>query len=198
MYSCNVCNKFYKHKQSLNRHIKYQCQKQSTEISGHIVFEHPSCILVVGPTRSGKTQWVCKLLICKEEKFNPVPTSILYCYTHWQPSYDNLKDLMPEIEWHKGLPTLENHNNAIVILDDLMDASMNNESIMQAFTQKSHHQNITVILMMQNLFHQGSKARTMHLNAQNYVLFKNPRDKQQIKTLAMQMYPNNYHSILKK
>ena len=105
---------------------------------------------------------------------------------------------MPEIEWQKGLPSLEQRNDSIVVLDDLMDASMNNESMMLAFTQKSHHQNITVILMMQNLFHQGSKARTMHLNAQYYVLFKNPRDRQQIKTLAMQMYPNNYLSFLQK
>ena len=167
-------------------------------LSQCVIFEHPSSILVVGPTRSGKTQWVGNLLLCKDERFYPVPKHILYCYSHWQPSYDRLSVLMPEIEWQEGLPSLEQRNDSIVILDDLMDVSLKNESMMHAFTQKSHHQNITVILMMQNLFHQGSKARTMHLNAQYYVLFKNPRDRRQIKTLAMQMYPNNYLSFLQK
>ena len=53
MYSCTVCGKAYKHRQSLYRHVKCECQQQEINVqqnSSPVVFEHPSSILVVGPT----------------------------------------------------------------------------------------------------------------------------------------------------
>ena len=46
-----------------------------------------------------------------------------------------------------------------------------------------------VICIVQNLFHQGKGNRSISLNSHYLVLFKNPRDKLQILTLAKQMYP---------
>ena len=46
-----------------------------------------------------------------------------------------------------------------------------------------------VIYIVQNLFHQGKGSRSISLNSHYLVLFKNPRDKLQILTLAKQMYP---------
>ena len=57
------------------------------------------------------------------------------------------------------------------------------------FTQSSHHRNISVVFLAQNLFPKNKFARTVSLNAHYMVLFKNPRDVSQFANLARQMYP---------
>ena len=42
---------------------------------------------------------------------------------------------------------------------------------------------------MQNLFPKNKESRTISLNSQYIVVFKNPRDVSQMTTLAKQMYP---------
>ena len=51
---------------------------------------------------------------------------------------------------------------------------------------------------MQNLFHQGKGSRSISLNSHYLVLFKNPRDKLQVLTLAKQMYPGRTDFFLKQ
>ena len=65
------------------------------------------------------------------------------------------------------------------------------KNMVQLFTQGSHHRNLTIIYIVQNLFDNSSTNRTISLNAQYMVIFKNPRDTAQIRYLAMQIYPNN-------
>ena len=76
---------------------------------------------------------------------------------------------------------------------------------MNLFTRGSHHRNLSVIYIVQNLFHQGKGSRSISLNSHYLVLFKNPRDKLQILTLAKQMYPgqtdfflNQYEEAVKR
>ncbi len=57
------------------------------------------------------------------------------------------------------------------------------------FTKKSHHSNTSVIYLVQNLFPKHKESRTISLNAQYMLVFKNPRDASQITHLAKQMYP---------
>ena len=73
---------------------------------------------------------------------------------------------------------------------------VNDSGMMNVFTERSHHQNISVIFMTQNIFHPGRKARTISLNTQYMVLFDNPRDRKQIKTLAMQISPDKWQSFM--
>ena len=77
--------------------------------------------------------------------------------------------------------------------------------IVNFFTRGSHHRNLSVIYIVQNLFHQGKGSRSMSLNSHYLVLFKNARDKLQILTLAKQMYPgqtdfflNQYEEVVKR
>ena len=57
------------------------------------------------------------------------------------------------------------------------------------FMKKSHHCNISVIYLVQNLFPKGKESHTISINMQYMVLFKNPRDNTQVVNLAKQMYP---------
>ena len=112
---------------------------------------------------------------------------------------------MPNIEFVKGIPTaLEqdsyfdvNKRNLIVFDDQMIDASKD-KRIVNHFTRSSHNRNLSVIYIVQNLFHQGKGSHSISLNSHYLVLFKNPRDKLQILTLAKQMYPRQTDFILKQ
>ena len=119
---------------------------------------------------------------------------------------------MPHIEVVKGIPTaLErdsyfdvNKRNLIVFDDQMINASKD-KWIVNLFTRDSHHRNLSVIYIVQNLFHQGKGSRSINMNSHYLVLFMNPRDKLQILTLAKQMYPgqtdfflNQYEEAVKR
>ena len=69
---------------------------------------------------------------------------------------------------------------------------------MNLLTKGSHHRNLSVVYIVQNLFHQGKGNRSISLNSHYLVLFKNPRDKLQIFTLAKQMYPSETAWFIKE
>ena len=112
---------------------------------------------------------------------------------------------MPGIEFVKGIPTdLEEDwymNEAIsnlIVVDDQMAETTNDKRILNLFTKGSHHRNLSVIFLLQNLFHQGKISQTMSLNSHYLVLFKNPRDKMQVMTLARQMYQAGTETFMRK
>ena len=177
-HTCFICLKPFYSKSTLLDHIKLVHTRAANnninmypnmnvdEKRKQFVFAHPFSMIVAGPSRSGKTFWVIDLLANAHVRIKPTPNIIIYCYAHWQPKYEILKEKMSNVEWHEGLPTkpfMDDLSNAILVLDDLMAAGVNNQSLMSVFTEGSHHKNISVILLMQNIFHQGTKARSMHL-----------------------------------
>jgi hypothetical protein len=46
------------------------------------------------------------------------------------------------------------------------------------------------VFITEDLFHRNHHIRTVNLNTHYLVLLKNPRDANQVATLARQMYPN--------
>ena len=105
----------------------------------------------------------------------------------------------PSVRWQQRLPNsvlVEKLENTIVVIDDLMEAGMSDSTLMSMFTEGSHHRNISVIFIVQNLLHQGRRSRSLNLNTQYLVLYKNPRDMQQIKRIAQQMYPTDWRHFL--
>ena len=119
----------------------------------------------------------------------PRPSRIIYCFAEFQ----NLFMQYPNVEFHEGIPDINifagNKEPILLVLDDFM--SQVNQDISDLFTKYSHHRNISVIFLTQNLFYKGQHTRTMSLNTHYIILFKNPRDGTQIMTLARQMYPKN-------
>lgn len=151
-------------------------------------FHTPFTCVVAGPTQSGKTSWVVKLLEEKQFLFSESPQNVVWCYGVWQSSYDEMGHLVNK--WVEGLPKMEDFDpavNNLVIIDDLMAET--DQRITHLFTKGSHHHNVSIIYLVQNLFHKGKEHRTISLNAHYLVIFKNPRDANQISHLAKQMYP---------
>ena len=164
-------------------------------------FIHPSTIMVSGPTGSGKTKFVERVIV--ERKFNVEHNRIFWVYSEWQPAYDNLQRVRQDIVFQKGLGdenefynSLSNLNRNLVILDDQMSAVGNSKTLSRLFTEGSHHRNLSIIYIVQNLFDKGRSHRTVSLNAQYFVLFKNPRDKGQIASITRQMYPNKVKFLI--
>ena len=83
------------------------------------------------------------------------------------------------------------HSTNLLILDDQMSKVGDTKELADLFTKGSHHRNLTIIYIVQNLFDKGKSMRTGSLNAQYLILFKSPRDKTIIQHLGNQMFPKN-------
>jgi len=104
-----------------------------------------------------------------------------------------LDKLRLNITYQEGLP--EKYGNALgepslIILDDLLN-QVYSKDVCDLFTKGSHHSNISVLLLNQNLLHQGTNYRDISLNAKYLVVLKNVRDKKQFLHLARQAYPED-------
>lgn len=63
--------------------------------------------------------------------------------------------------------------HALFIFDDLMSEA-NNDALRNAFIRTSHHQKITIVLIVQNLFFKSPIARDISLNTKYMVRCKYP------------------------
>ena len=149
-------------------------------------WKHPFTCIVAGPTGCGKTTFVARLLRNAPSMINPAPEHVTWYYGEWQSVYENLD--IPNVRLEQGLPTVfDTGKRNVVVLDDLMAET--DGRVTDLFTKKSHHSNTSVIYLVQNLFPKHKESRTISLNAQYMVVFKNPRDAAQVTHLAKQMYP---------
>lgn len=159
--------------------------------------KHPTTVLVAGPTQAGKTEFVINVL--KHNLINPLPDTIVWAYGHKnERQMEKIKLVAPNTQFIEGIPELENLNpnlNNLIILDDLMDEVGKNPKCANLFTRGSHHDNATVIAIIHNLFNQQRHTRTISLNTRYYVLFKSPRDNQQIQHFGRQIYPQNKNFV---
>ena len=161
------------------------------------ILQHPFTAMACGPTKSGKSTIVKAILENNSLLITPTINRVVYCYSKWNPNFEDLKLL--NVEFIQGLPDLDNFSpsqNNLLILDDLMREAEKNGNILDLFTTDSHHMNISVILISQNLFSQGKYARHISLNCHYLFIMNNPRDKAQIYHLARQMFPNRSKAFM--
>ena len=120
-------------------------------------FKHPFTSIIGGPTGFGKSTFCIRLLqnlksLCTEQEFNG---GIYWCYGERSVVRNGeLTELNNTIRIHKGVPeNFENKNGkaCLIILDDLLDVAYSKEAS-NLFTKGSHHRNISVTLINQNLF----------------------------------------------
>lgn len=162
-------------------------------------FIHPFNCLVAGMTSSGKTVLVRRFLnnwknLISIKKNLP---KVLWCFDQMQEIY-NEKIENVEIKYFKGLPELNDVKMIkpdIIVIDDLMDEV--DKNIKDLFTKISHHMNISIIFIVQNLFNQNRQMRTISLNSHYIFIMKGIRINQQVEILGRQIFPGKSKQILK-
>lgn len=157
-------------------------------------WQHPFTGIVAGPTGCGKTQLVLSMTQEADELIVPPPQNILWVHDDYQDVFDTVKDRITFSNSLSDIDELPRSMRHLVVIDDMMTEGA--EKVLQLFTKGSHHRNMSVIYIVQNLFDQNKHHRTISLNTHYLVLFKNPRDNTQIKTLAGQMHPGKAHLVV--
>lgn len=91
--------------------------------------KHPFNCIVAAPTKSGKTELVKKIVKYANEIIDPTPQKIYWCYSEWQPAYNEIKHL---VQFSQGFNISDELKKdltmpKLVIFDDLMH-DMKNKS----------------------------------------------------------------------
>lgn len=77
---------------------------QEKDYIDDVSFKHPFTCMLAGPTMSGKTTILSKILTNHKIMIDPPIDKIIYCYARWQTSYDKMKIMNSNIEFREGLP----------------------------------------------------------------------------------------------
>jgi len=137
-------------------------------MSDDLKFKHPLSCTVSGPSKSGKISFCVWLLqnlaaLCTEREFGG---GKVWCYS--EKTAVSKRRLLPlNTTYNVGVP--ENFGGGgggrtrLVILDDLLN-DVYSKQVCELFTRDSRHRNISLILITQNLFHQGRYCRDMSMH----------------------------------
>jgi len=172
-----------------------------------IPFESPSCYWVAGSTGSGKSRLVARLIRSRKEMFRHVPAAVHYAYKEWQPVLFGEMQEKDSVQFHEGLPSIEtikswsrgvHGRHLLLILDDLQHEVCASKETSCLFSVLSHHCNISVVFVVQNLYPKsgGGSVRDLFLNVHYVVLLSSKRDKLQVSNLARQVFPGQNRFLM--
>ena len=156
-------------------------------------FIHPMRLLVAGPSSSGKTTWVHSLIKNSEHLISPQIDKIYYVYDIWQPCFEKIKN---QVTFTQDMDILDMENekklNILICLDDLQEELLTHiKSLKNMMTKRSHHLNISVIIILQNAFANSSFTTTICNNLSNYYLTKHYCSLDQINVLSRHLGGQN-------
>ena len=142
---------------------------------------------VVGPSGSGNTRLIFKML-ASPTTFKPAFGKIYYFYKEYQSLFKEMQDKIEDIEI---LPCLEfemikNLENCLLVFDDSCEEIYQKKEFVK-LAVSGRHKKVNCIFVKHNLFHQSKWSRTIDLNTTHIILFKSPRDVQQIDVFGRQL-----------
>lgn len=149
----------------------------------------PFACFVVGCTGSGKSVSVLDWLKNSDKVFKTKFTKIYYFYGSCHQDIFNDSKLRHVI-FSNDLNTMEKliqkpHKppGILIILDDLMNVTGGSEIFQNLYTKGSHHLNISVINIIQNIFYKSPIFVTLKENSQ-YIFIKKHVNENKLKILA--------------
>lgn len=167
-----------------------------------------TCYILAGPSQSGKTQWMLRLLQHRAEMFGDsggggggggVPRRLVWCYGVKNEAQESALRTAWEsggaggsIVFVLGFPSDEEffHPHDMVVVDDLQSEVSGNALFTSLFTRLAHHLPLCCFYLCQNLFHRSDgESRSRSLSAGFICLMRNVRDKTSVAALARQMFP---------
>ena len=154
----------------------------------------PFSMIIAGPSNSGKTTFVIDLLKHSDRLIDNEFDYVLYFYGERFPHDKELAK--HNIQFYQGLPEsfdsfINPSKRGLAIFDDLMSECGNNKLITEFFTKRSHHENVSIIFITQNLFQEGKERKTFAKNATYLCIFNSPLDQTIAYILARKLMPKN-------
>ena len=156
-------------------------------------------LFISGPSRCGKTFFVADLLQNIQTFAKQPPSLVIYIYKVWQSKFDEMnnvvhifledqKDIVDKIkEYATGAPIL-------IVFDDMINSSSLSE-LAPLFTVDARHMNMSLVFLTQRMFVNDEYFRQISQNCDYFIIFKNPRNSSEIRTLAQQITPGSLHLI---
>ena len=171
MYQCPECHLKFSRRDNMIRHLKHRHQLDRSYFlvppppspapplppspplpqRSKVVLQHPFSLMAIGPTFSGKSCWMNKLLTRAKTMINPPPERIRWCYKRWQPLFSEMQSTIKNILFMQGLPENLNDDSfidtrypSLIVIDDLMRDATNSKDVCELFVEGSHHRNISV------------------------------------------------------
>lgn len=143
--------------------------------------------IIFGATGAGKTHFM--LNVIRNKLVHPFPKNVYYMYNieqdfmkTWNSTEEQSITFIKGLDF-KQMDTLE---PSLLVIDDLLLST--DKSVAEIFILGSHHRQISLFYLTQNLFPSCPIFRTMSTNAHYYVIFHSQRHFRQVHTLARQIY----------
>lgn len=138
--------------------------------------------IIFGQTGAGKTCFI--LDVIRYKLVHPFPKNIYYMYKVRQPFMDQITN----INFIEGLDfkAIDTNKPSMLVIDDLVLST--NKDVAEMFILGSHHRQISIFFLTQNLFPNCNLFRLMSTNTHYFVIFQNQRNFQQVMTLARQIF----------
>ena len=128
--------------------------------------------IIFGQTGSGKTHFI--LDVIRQKLIHPFTERIYYMYKIIQPFMDTLDN----ITFIEGLDfeALNTDKWSMLVIDDLVLST--NKGVAELFILGSHHRQISIFFLTQNLFPNCDSFRIMSANAHYFVIFQNRQNRE--------------------
>ena len=115
----------------------------------------------------------------------------------------SINDIDSKITYVEGIPNdfqdyiSGDKTNNLFIFDDLMEEAVNHKGLTNLFTIEIHHLNISVIILLQDMFYSGAERKTLFRNADYLILFITPLDKSSVFAISHKIMPKNVTTFIK-
>ena len=166
-------------------------------------FYNYSNVVLQGPSSSGKSEFVKKVIEQREHMFFTLPTRIIYVYSNYQSIFDDLRSTISDITFTRNIPgepdlirLTQGHQHTLLILDDKIEQAGDSQHVASLFVRNSHHLKIITFLILQSSNLSGRKFATDIIrNAHYTILFKAGQMAYLIRSLGARI--NDYGNLMK-
>jgi hypothetical protein len=153
-----------------------------------IKFQASRNTIVHGASGAGKTEFILEVI--RQRLVHPWPANVYYMFgveQDFMREWNNVES--QPIKFIKGLDfsQMDTSQPSLLCIDDLILSGKNKE-VAEIFVLGSHHKQISVFYLTQNLFPKCPLFRLMSSNSHYLLSFHSQRNTRQVHTLARQIY----------
>lgn len=153
-----------------------------------VKFQASRNTIIHGASGAGKTEFMLEVI--RQKLVHPWPANVYYMYgveQNFMNEWNNVESQPIKFIHGLNFEEMDTSQPSLLVVDDLL-LSGKNQEVAEVFIMGSHHKQISVFYLTQNLFPNCPLFRLMSSNAHYYVLFHGQRNTRQVNTLARQIY----------